>query len=139
MIILIYYKALNNNDFIIYKDNSKIILQSSSHAKIQMKLGSIIFCDAIFFMFLIFVYQLFITGIYSSTTHSYYTTYFIIMNSKKEKRKYKNFWEINANIKHYLDIREDNIVEAIHNDFEYAINNSCGKIYPNVKSKLCIF
>ena len=92
-----------------------IILQSSSQAKIQLKLGSIIFCDATFFMFLIFAYQLFITDIY------------------------KNFWEINDNIKHYLDIREDNIVEAIHNDFEYAINNSCRKIYPNVKSKFCIF
>jgi hypothetical protein len=37
----IYYKTLDNNDLVIYKDISMIILQSPSLAKIQMKLVSI--------------------------------------------------------------------------------------------------
>ena len=39
-----------------------------------MKLGSIIFCDAIFFLYPSF-----------AITNSYYTTSFKIMNGKKEK------------------------------------------------------
>ena len=56
-----YYKTLDNSDFIIYRDNSMIILQSPSLAKIQMKLWLIIFWDTTFFVVSNFAYQLFIT------------------------------------------------------------------------------
>ena len=55
------------------------------------------------------------------------------MNSKKEKDYIKIFEKIHANIKHYLDIGEDYIVEEIHINYKYAIHNACRKIYPNVK------
>ena len=60
------------------------------------------------------------------------------MNSKK-KDYTKIFEKINAYIKQYLDIGEEYKVEEIHTDFEYAICNACRKIYPNLKSKFCIF
>ena len=34
-----FYKTLDNNDFVIYKDNSMVILQSPNLAKIHLKLG----------------------------------------------------------------------------------------------------
>ena len=52
------------------------------------------------------------------------------MNSKKEKDIAKIFEKIHANMKHYLDIGEKYIVEEIHTDFEYSINNACCIIYP---------
>ena len=58
---------------------------------------------------------------------------------KEEKDYTKIFEKIHSNIKHYLNIGEEYIVEEIHTDFEYAISNACRKIYPNVKSKFYIF
>ena len=80
----IYYKTLDNENFVLYKDNYMIILQSPKLAKIHMKFGSIIFCDATFFVCPSFAYQLFITRVFSSITNFYYTTSFTIMDGKKE-------------------------------------------------------
>ena len=97
----IYYKTLDNENFVLYKDNYMIILQSPKLAKIHMKLGSIIFCDATFFVCPSFAYQLFITRVFSSITNSYYTTSFTIMDGKKEIDYTKIFNQINEHIKLY--------------------------------------
>ena len=39
----IYYKTLKDEKFVIYKDEDLMIMQSPNLAKIQMKLGNIIF------------------------------------------------------------------------------------------------
>ena len=95
-----------------------IILQSPKLAKIHMKLGSIIFCDATFFVCPSFAYQLFIRRVFSSITNSYY---------------------FNEHIKLYLDINKTYEVKEIHTDFEIVLGKGCKNIYPNVKIKYCIF
>ena len=134
-----FYKTLDNNDFVIYKDNSMVILQSPNLAKIHLKLGSVLFFDATFFVAPSFAYQMFITRAYSETTNSYYTTSFSIMQSKKEKDYIKVFQKIHNNINLYLDIGEKYEVKEIHTDFEYAISNACQKVYPNVKKNFVYF
>ena len=46
----LYYKTLTNEKFFIYKDKDLMILQSPSLAKIHLKFGHLIFCDATFFI-----------------------------------------------------------------------------------------
>ena len=57
----LYYKTLDEEDFVIYKDSRNFILKSPSLAKIQIELGDIVFCDATFFLCPTFAYQVFIT------------------------------------------------------------------------------
>ena len=42
----LYYKTLDEEDFVVYKDSRNFILQSPNLAKIQIELGDIVFCDA---------------------------------------------------------------------------------------------
>ena len=77
----IYYKTIKDEKFVIYKDDDLMIMKSPNLAKIQMKLGIIIFCDACPTI----SYQVFITRVFSEKTESYYTTSFSIMNKKREK------------------------------------------------------
>ena len=81
-----------------------VILQSPNHVKIHFKLSSLLYFDTTFFVAHSFAYQMFITHIYSITTKNFYTTYFIIMQSKKEKDYIKVFHKIHNNIKLYLNI-----------------------------------
>ena len=74
-------------------------MQSPNLAKIQMKLGNIIFWDATFYICPTICYQVFITRVYSNKTNSYYTTSFSIMNTKREKGYYKIFKILDDNIK----------------------------------------
>ena len=46
----LYYKTLDEEDFVVYKDSRNFILQSPNLAKIQIELGDIVFCDATFFI-----------------------------------------------------------------------------------------
>ena len=110
----IYYKTLDNENYVLYKDNHMIILQSPKLAKIHMKLCSIIFCDATFFVCPSFAYQLFIRRVFSSITNSYYSTLFTIMDGKKEIDYIKIFNQINEHLKLYLDINETYEVKEIH-------------------------
>lgn len=61
----LHYKALDEKDFVVYKDSRNFILQSPSLAKIQKELGDIAFCDTTFFISPTFAYQVFITRVYS--------------------------------------------------------------------------
>ena len=135
----LYYKTLNNENFVIYKDKELMILQSPGLAKIQLKLGNIDFCDGTFFICPSVAYQVFITRVYSSITHSYYTTSFSIMKNKSEKDYTKVFNVLNENIKKYLDIGESYEIEEVHTDFELAIGKGCKNIYPDVSIKFCIW
>ena len=81
-----------------------VILHSLILLKFILKLSSVLFCDRTFFVAHSFAYQMFITHIYSITTKNFYTTYFIIMQSKKEKDYIKVFHKIHSNIKLYLNI-----------------------------------
>ena len=47
-----FYKTLDEEDFVIFKDNRNLILQSPNLAKIHLEHGAIVFCDAIFSIFL---------------------------------------------------------------------------------------
>ena len=80
-----------------------VILQSPN-VKIHFKLVSILYGDATFFVVTSFAYQMFITHIYSITINSFYTIYFTIVQSKKEKDYIKVFHKIHSNIKLYLNI-----------------------------------
>ena len=135
----LYYKTLNNENFFIYKDKELMILQSPGLAKIQLKLGNIDFCDGAFFICPSVAYQVFITRVYSSITHSYYTTSFSIMKNKSEKDYTKVFNVLNENIKKYLDIGESYEIEEVHTDFELAIGKGCKNIYTDVSIKFCIW
>ena len=135
----IYYKTLKDEKFVIYKDADLMIMQSPNLAKIQMKLGNIIFCNATFYICPTICYQVFITRVYSNKTNSYYTTSFSIMNTKREKGYYKIFKILDDNIKNYLDFGESYNVKEIHIDFEYAIANGCKKVYPGIKIKYCVW
>ena len=75
----IYYKMLDNRDFLAFKYDKIIIFQSPNLAKIQIKYGNLGFCDATFYSCPSFAYQLFITRVYDSTRSVYYTTSFTIM------------------------------------------------------------
>ena len=135
----IYYNTLKGENFVIYKDADLLVLQSPGLAKIHLKFGTILFCDATFFVCPSFSYQIFITRVYSSNTSSYYTTSFSIMNKKQEKDYFKIFKILDENIKKYLDIGEIYCVEEIHTDLELAIGQACKKLYPNLKIKFCIW
>ena len=56
----IYYNTLKGENFVIYKDADLIVLQSPGLAKIHLKFGTILFCDATFFVCPSFSYQIFI-------------------------------------------------------------------------------
>ena len=83
-----------------------MVLQSLSLAKIHLKFGHLIFLDATFFICPSISYQVFITKVYSSLTHSHYTTSFSIMNKKREMDYTEIFKVIDENIKLFLDIGE---------------------------------
>ena len=129
----IYYNTLKVEKFVIYKDSDLLVLQSPDLAKIQLKFGTILFCDSTFFICPSFSYQIFIARVYSSNTCSYYTTSFSIMNKKQESDYIKIFNILDEKIKKYLDIGETYFVEEIHTDFELSIGQACKKLYPNLK------
>ena len=116
-----------------------MIFQSPSLAKIQLKLGELVFCDATYFICPAISYQIFITRVYSPITHSYYTTSFSIMNNKKETTYKLIFKKLHENITKYLEIGEGYNIRELHTDFEIAIGKACKLIYPNVNIKHCIW
>lgn len=65
-----YYKTLDEEEFVIFKNERLVILQSPNLAKIQIELGSIVFCDETFFIAPKFALQVFITRVYSDLTNS---------------------------------------------------------------------
>ena len=46
----IYYNTLKGEKFVINKDLDLLVLQSPDLVKIQLKFGTILFCDATFFI-----------------------------------------------------------------------------------------
>jgi hypothetical protein len=72
----------DKEEFVIFKNERLVILLSPNLAKIQIELGSIVFCDATFFIAPKFALQVFRTRVYSDLTNSYYTTSFSIMKGK---------------------------------------------------------
>ena len=84
----IYYKTIDNENFLYYKNNNVIIFQSNNLAKIQLKYGNVIFCDATFKSCPSFSYQIFITRVFEVfdfIKNSYYTTSFSIMKNKRKE------------------------------------------------------
>ena len=75
---------MDEEEFVIFKNERFVILQLPNLAKIQIELGSIVFCDATFFIAPKFAFQAFITRVYSDK--------FVFWNNKK-KAKNKNFIE----------------------------------------------
>ena len=45
-----YYNTIDNENYLIYKDDKTLIFQSVNLAKIQLKFGTIVFCDATFYI-----------------------------------------------------------------------------------------
>ena len=80
----IYYKTLDNQDFLAFKNDRILIFQSPNLAKIQIKYGNPVFCDSTFYSCPALAYQLFITRVYDSTKNVYNTTSFTIMKGKSK-------------------------------------------------------
>ena len=135
----IYYKTLDNQDFLAFKNDKIIIFQSPNLAKIQIKFGNLVFCDATFYSCPSFAYQLFITRVYDSTKNVYYTTSFTIMKGKSKNDYELVFRQLNENIKKHLDFDEEYYINELHTDFEIQIGEACRMIYPNVQIKYYIW
>ena len=88
----IYYNTINNHKFLYFKNNRICIFQSDNMAKIHLKYGSKIFCDATFKACPAFTNQLFIIRVYDSIKNSFYTTTFSIIKGKN-KDDYHYFFE----------------------------------------------
>ena len=134
-----YYKTLDEEDFVVYKDSRNLILQSPSLAKIQIEFGTTLFCDSTFFIAPKFAYQVFITRVFSSVTNSYYTTSFSIMSGKTINDYFKIFSEIHKHLQKYNKIGDTYKITELHTDFESSISEGCKKVYPNLKVKNCIW
>ena len=78
----IYYKTIDEENFMFFKNDKIIIFQSPNLAKIHIKYGSTVFGDATFYSCPSIAYQLFITRVYDSEKNVYYTTSFSLMKSK---------------------------------------------------------
>ena len=135
----IYYKTLDNQDFLAFKNDKILIFQSPNLAKIQIKYGNPVFCDATFYSCPALAYQLFITRVYDSTKNVYYTTFFTIMKGKSKSDYELVFRHLNENINKYIDFDEEYYINELHTDFEIQIGEACRKIYPNVQIKYCIW
>ena len=135
----LFYKTVKDENFMIYKNNNLMIFQSPSLAKIQLKLGELVFCDETYFIFPAITYQIFITRVYSSITNSYYTTSFRIINKKYEASYKLIFKKLHENITNYLEIGESYNIRELHADFQIANGIVCKTISPNVNIKHCIW
>ena len=134
-----YFYTKDDNEFMIFKSNKIIIFQSPNQAKIQIKHGELIFCDATFYACPKIAYQLLILRVFDDEKESYYTTAFALMTDKTTDNYECFFRNIDINIRNYLSINSTYSVKEIHSDFELAIGNGCKKIYPNVNIKFCIW
>ena len=127
-----YYKTLDQEDFVVYKDTRNLMLQSPSLAKIQIEFGKTVFCDSTFFIAPKFAYQVYITRVFSDVTNSYYTTSFSIMSGKNINDYFKIFSELHKNLQKYNKIGDTYEIAEFHTDFESAISEGCKKVYPNI-------
>ena len=116
-----------------------MIFQSPNLAKIHIKYGSTVFCDATFYSCPSIAYQLFITRVYDETKNVYYTTSFTLMRGKTKEDYETVFRKLNENLTQNLDIDEEYEIKELHSDFEIQIGEACRMVYPNVEIKYCIW
>ena len=135
----IYYKTIDEENFMFFKNDKIIIFQSPNLAKIHIKYGSTVFGDATFYSCPSIAYQLFITRVYDSEKNVYYTTSFSLMKSKTKDIYELLFRKIHQNISQHLDINEEYSIQELHTDFEIQIGEACRMVYPNVEIKYCIW
>ena len=135
----IYYKTIDNSNFLLYKNNRIVVFQSNNMAKIHAKYGDIVFADATYYSCPNLAYQLFITRVFDDTYNSYYTTSFTIMNGKTEEDYFLVFKKLHEHISSFLDINENYKLKELHTDFEIAVGSAAKRIYPQMNIKYCIW
>jgi len=133
-----YFKTVNDEDFMIFKNSDMVIFQSPFQAKIYSKYHEDIFADGTFSIVPKFGYQVFITRNYVKEHNCFYTTSISILKDKKQATYEVLLKEINKNACKY----NNNIIISpikFHCDFERGISNAAKKIFPNIKIRLCIW
>ena len=135
----LYYKTIDNNNFLLYKNNRIVVFQSNNMAKIHAKFGDIVFADATYYSCPNLAYQLFITRVFDETYNSYYTTSFTLMNGKTGEDYFLVFKKLHEHISSFLDINENYMLKELHTDFEITVGSAAKRIYPQINIKYCIW
>ncbi len=94
----IYYKTSDNQNFLYFKNKKIVIFQSPNLAKIHIKFGTTVFCDATFYSCPSIAYQLFITRVYDMAKNVYYTTSFTLIRGKAREDYEVVFRKLNDNL-----------------------------------------
>ena len=150
-----FYKTVEGENFMIFKNHDLIIFQSPFQAKLFIEYKENIFADGTFYIAPIFSYQVFITRTYIEKLNCFYTTSFSILRNKEQGTYEKLFEEIKKNISNYSNDEsmtlnfhcnsnnnkkdKKSMTLKFHCDFEIAISNAAKNIFPDINIKYCIW
>ena len=130
----IYYKTINNQKFLLYKDKEVIFFQSEDQARIQAKEGNLV---RLFIHHHIFYTNYLLYMFMMKLIIPFIQLHFSLMKNKTTDDYYKILKKLDINVNQYLPINDNYEINQLLTDLELTIGAAAKKIYKNITLKYC--